>query len=415
MSSKHKKKKRLSSKEEARLRGECKKHFFERVEKIFSFAGGEAEYIMLPRQQLERIYIKRILPFKIIAAPGETIPPEVIKEIKNYFYVITQNEEYSITEKGNSFSLFEWFTIGLTVIIYLELLEGDEFNNAGKVKELLKKFKPQEAIYTGAIERMSLIISVTGFMVSDLTSKLYWLEQKYEPRHTRTIGIENIILVHSYSPEKISIAIEGDKYRPAIKVCFALSADIQNIKVKRSLLGLKDSAADSEIDIYIQMHAMQRMKERLDCLDIVGINLGIFFSLKKLKIIKTGENDYMIEFRMDSILIGYLVAHIQDEKLIIRTFLFVTQARTPEGKRLKELYGLGRLDVSYLELDKLSTYIYNDLCTNPGVSNIFQEAGCQYLLDLYTDSRIRSFCHNDKNYSRMDLMIKYLGIDNKME
>ena len=412
MSSKHKKKKRLSPHKKDLLRAECKKHFFERVRHIFSFAGGEAEFDTLTKRELERIYFRRGIPFKIIMAPGDTIPEENFKEIKHYVINAIKMELYPLTEKGDSLSLFELFTVGLSVIIYLEQLEEDDYKNAGEVKKLQNKFKSMESIIDGAGFRLLMNLMVTGFMESDLTSRFYWLD--YDPSIFKTArtGIKNTIVVHSTVPEKISVALEGDKYRPAFKIYCIYSRGTQYIRVKRSLLGLKDYGADSEIDLYIQMHAVQRLKERLDCLDIVGINICLYFSLKESKIINAGKNDYLIEFRIDSIVVGYLVAHIQEEKLIIRTFLFVTQSGTPEGEKLKELYGLGRLDVSYLELDKLSTYIYTDLCTNPGVSKIFREAGCQYLLDLYTDSWIKNFCHDDKNYSRMELLIKYLGIEN---
>ena len=48
---------------------------------------------------------------------------------------------------------------------------------------------------------------------------------------------------------------------------------------------------------------------------------------------------------------------IIEGKIVIRTFLFVTNNGTPEGKKLAQITGLQKLDKKYLALDKLSTFM----------------------------------------------------------
>jgi hypothetical protein len=72
--------------------------------------------------------------------------------------------------------------------------------------------------------------------------------------------------------------------------------------------------------------------------------------------------------------------------LVIRTFLFITNNGTPEGKKLHELVGLQKQDKKYLALDKVSTFINHDLRTNETMRRLFIEAGCGDLLELTEDN-----------------------------
>ncbi len=78
---------------------------------------------------------------------------------------------------------------------------------------------------------------------------------------------------------------------------------------------------------------------------------------------------------------GYLVAEIQEGNVFIRTYLFIANEGTPEGNLLKAKTGLGKLDIAYLKINKLSTYMNSDIATNPEVKKIFIEARCTALFD----------------------------------
>jgi hypothetical protein len=116
---------------------------------------------------------------------------------------------------------------------------------------------------------------------------------------------------------------------------------------------------------------------------------------------------------LNEIKVGYLVADLKDDKLIIRTFLFLTQNGTPEGNKLVELYGLGKLDKSFLAMDKLSTFLTTDMCSDSNLSEIFQQAGCQYLLDIYDNKKIKDMSYDHIKEFNVNEIIKYLGLDDK--
>ncbi|MDZ7608589.1 MAG: hypothetical protein U5K79_24065 [Cyclobacteriaceae bacterium] len=94
--------------------------------------------------------------------------------------------------------------------------------------------------------------------------------------------------------------------------------------------------------------------------------------------------------------------------ILIRTFLFITNASTPEGQLLEKNTGLQKLDKKYLALDKCSTYVNSDIGKSEKVREIFISAGCQCLLDLY--EKMNPLLTNKHEKFVADQLLKYLSV-----
>jgi hypothetical protein len=391
---------------------EHKLNFFRRIENICALVGGQKYYSIIPKEELENIYSKRGLPPTVIPDPKSNIQTSAIKEIRFGISVLTRYREIKINEAGDTLSIFELITIGIMFLSYLTGLQDDEYANAAEVKKLLRNFRPYEEIFGDTYRDLHLCMLASGYEQSCLDGKIYRLKHEFEVSERPTIGIENIIRVYAHIPEQVHLCI-NDKSRPAFRVCWwEGSQEIKYYSVSYKKLGIDGGDTGSMMEIYIQSHALQRLKERLDCLKPMFANVHLIYSLEDMRIHKEKDGTYFIEYSLNNIKVGYLVANILDNKLVIRTFLFITQNGTPEGDKLSELYGLAKLDKSYIALDKLSTYVLTDLCVNNNLRNMFDEAGCQYLLDIYTDKGIKSYCTSEKNCSMAEDIISFLGFDN---
>lgn len=119
----------------------------------------------------------------------------------------------------------------------------------------------------------------------------------------------------------------------------------------------------------------------------------------------------LMEFRYFNTKAGYFRLDIIDGKIIIRTFLFVTNNGTPEGQKLGSNTGLQKLDKKYLAIDKLSTFMTSDIGKNENVKKIFIDAGCQCLLELY--ERSHSVATNTPKHFDSELMLKYIDYERK--
>ncbi len=87
----------------------------------------------------------------------------------------------------------------------------------------------------------------------------------------------------------------------------------------------------------------------------------------------------------------------------------MTNGGTPEGKKLCEICGLGRLDREFLAIDKLSTFMATDIKSDKELEKLFIEAGCECLVRLHDAAAM----HNTKESlaSALPLLRKYLGVE----
>ena len=77
-----------------------------------------------------------------------------------------------------------------------------------------------------------------------------------------------------------------------------------------------------------------------------------------------------------------MVAYVIEEKFTIKTFLFITHTFTPEGDQLLKLTGLGRHDITYWKIDRLSTFVNLDNKEDKRIIELFKEAGLGELINL---------------------------------
>jgi len=148
----------------------------------------------------------------------------------------------------------------------------------------------------------------------------------------------------------------------------------------------------------------------LDCLTRERIMMDMFASFDEMQMQLSGNTQkLLIEYRTNNIRAGYLLATVEGKKLIIRTFLFITQSATPEGDALHKNAKLHRDAIAFLNFDRLSTFMTPEIQENKRLRCFFKEAGCQSLLELnkiFADKDITITKHPNTT-----LIEDYLGID----
>ncbi len=208
---------------------------------------------------------------------------------------------------------------------------------------------------------------------------------------THEFAIEDVRLCHRFHlhterPEQKKVKI-NDIVRTVYRVGTAYpSHGPMWLDIDKSLFESKLPKGKKMLPVYVQSHALHRIEERLDAL---GKGLGqtyLYYSLEKPVIVKNCEGRKLIEYRYNGFKLGYLVADIIGEILVIRTFLFVTMDSTPEGKILQEALGLEAVDKQYLAIDRLSTFLNSDIADHPDVKAHFVNAGCEDLFNITFDT-----------------------------
>jgi len=158
---------------------------------------------------------------------------------------------------------------------------------------------------------------------------------------------------------------------------------------------------DKPLRVYIQDHALFRIKERLGIDPMGYVYNCIGSSMIDPVITNKFDNFCMIEYRYFSNKIGYLIVSIEDDIALIRSFKFITMSGTPEFNKLKKLLKGSREDFEYLGLDNLNTLLNSDIQNDTKLKLIFEKAGLGHLLGLADCNTPISVANDIKNYFRI--------------
>ena len=184
------------------------------------------------------------------------------------------------------------------------------------------------------------------------------------------------------------------------------AAKLKWATIKAVDIGASNSLGNFEMDVYIQSHALERMKERLDSYKFNEENLFFFLSVSKPVIIQNSNGQYLLIYGEPDKRIGYFVIEPVEGVALLTTFLFLTNDGTPEGEKLRALAGIEKTDKKYLKIDRLSAFAQSDIEQNEAAKHLFLKAGCGSLFDL--------FFHIDpdrsEQFNRADTLIKYLNL-----
>ncbi|WP_321516242.1 hypothetical protein [Marinifilum fragile] len=136
------------------------------------------------------------------------------------------------------------------------------------------------------------------------------------------------------------------------------------------------------LPVCIQRHAYHRILSRLKPLFDTEVVWAMNYYLRHDLHIEFYNGRILIPFYYFETKCGYFVATINKNRLIIKTFLFLTHHSTPEGDKLGELSGLSKEEISYWKIDTLQNFIDANLRENEQMIELFEQAGLSHLFDM---------------------------------
>jgi hypothetical protein len=238
--------------------------------------------------------------------------------------------------------------------------------------------------------------------VSDWAKKMFVYSVKTLVLYTLN-GETNHVSAEVKKPDSCMVKIDGAN-REVIRIGWTdVDAQIIYRDVNPCRFGLRYN--DGSCSVYIQRHALQRLEERLGILPGV-IHHAIYelFGEKEIVFQSQGSSS-LVAFHLYDVKLGYLVCSLVEDKIVVRTFLFLTNDGTPEGNRLSELTKLELLDKEYLGIDTLEGFLSFRIAEDERLSALFTEAGCGGLLDL---SEIKMYYMADVKEKDTEKLLEYL-------
>lgn len=364
-------------------RAQTKNDFLLRVKNFVNTSSGENIYSLFPQKTLDLIYFARFHSFKIIVDKEVRVRDKLLHKIRAMVLEQLKKSMFTLLPGEPVISLNDFYTVGLSAISVIRYIKDTDFPNAARIRMAMKAYLNNETLEHPAQDKLYGLLQLLCLSFYDLEKKLVWFEYKPVAEDVEKGGWQNTITFHYNFPEKISLQIDGAK-RPLKRLGWTNPIDgIIWANIKPSQFGVQSELPEIPLDVYMQSHAILRFNERMEGVQKCLVHYFVMDSFNNPKVVLDKHNKPLIEYRYYGKTAGYFKVEIIEGKLIVRTFLFITNGGTPEGSKLEKSTGLQKLDKQYLAIDKLSTFLKLDLSNNKDLQKIFQDAGCQCLIDLY--------------------------------
>jgi hypothetical protein len=213
--------------------------------------------------------------------------------------------------------------------------------------------------------------------VTRIDTAIYWYEPKYE-RVGPGKGLLRIIL-HKSPPDRIDIIHNGARRRAFRCGASFGPLGVKWVDVPASLFGINESG---NYPLYVQSHAIRNLHERMPIGDDGFVHDSMWQSCSSPKVTQNHKGEYLIEYRFFDYRLGYFVAEVVEQSILVTTFLFLTMQGTPEAISLFDRLRLRRPDIEQLGLDSLGNYLFTDLQKDSELVSMLEACGCGHLLKL---------------------------------
>ena len=395
---------------EAIARAHQKNEFLRKLKHFINNCCGKDIFSLIPVNCQSAIFKLRCHSLALVPAAGDKVPIQLLTFQKRVLSDFLKKERLEITQYQHTLSFDDFLTVGLTAFYLPERIKEGDFPNASEVKSALLKHCHDDDYMQQFWLRLRVFFDTLTWVGSDLRDFLCWLNYELKPTANGKLGLNNIAEIHIVIPETIRIKTDG-KMRPATRLCWVRAyTGILLPFLKPSLLGIGAGISDDPMPVYIQSHVLRWLLERIDSIRPGIAQYNMYASFNEPKVYFDNYQNLMIEYRIFETRAGYFRIDVIDGKVLVRTFLFLTQSGTPEGQLLAKNTGLQKLDTSYLSMDRLSSFMSSEVINNVQLREIFQNAGCQCLFELYEKVNVLAIKHPPHSLCR--LLLDYLGYIN---
>lgn len=402
-----KKKKNLATKSSVNVKQQelaLRTRFEDRVKQLFILYGSEELLEEIPPVYIENLFECRYPILKAKAAPDSPVPKATILKFNKLLYQLMEGMHVQL-DNGNEVPLSWYLSEGIMLIDAMAKLAEDCHPSQEFIFKPFERYFPDTPHYIEIQDQMRDVLYDTIRFFSDYNDSVLQLDTSKSACFERFYPT-NDILIHAFKPETVALPLK-DGLHKARQLGWAYpDLTWRNVKVKPSILGFETGIMDIPLDVYVQMHALQRLSERINITP--GIMHEILFLIFMQDKIEHcwHKGACLVTYRVSGEKAGYLVVKLHTDKLVIHTFLFLTNDDTPEGDQLHKLLALEKADKQYMHIDNLPEFNAYHIERNEQASKLFRDAGCGSLLKL---GHLQEFSVNQVKDKDPESILEYLA------
>jgi hypothetical protein len=369
---KHRNKKKVNHQQ---LVAQRRNDYKRKIIRLAKLVGAEEALPWISKADWEQLCNTRFRAIRIEAG-NDLVPKQLLTTARKQMDQYLSEQRVSFVEGGYEMSYKEYIAVALHMYYYVT----DKKNPCPIiVKEKFAKLI--EAIEGVENSPLNLLMTTSNFVsiqMSRMHRRMYFFRHQIE---AHDFHVNESLYLYGFQHHKRKLRIR-DTTRLAYRVGWCTAEQgITWAEVIGAQFGYDNEWSNLPVRVYVQAHALQRLKERVDLIHNSYLQFYLYLSIQDLVVVRTESGQQLIEFHYSGKKLGYFAFDLLGKNLIIRTFLFITMDGTPEGDVLREKLGIEAEDKKYLSIDKLSTFIISDIKSNPEVKQHFIDAGCGQLFE----------------------------------
>jgi len=361
--------------------------YLKRIKAMMGIMGDESAYELLGPKGVDWLHFLRLRPVKLVspADPKRKVTNHDLDIMNDQLNRYLRNSFVEIGPEKKQVSHYDFYCFTETLYLFLRNVNKDHCLNPQAFKEKLPAFNND--YMESRVEALSKLddhIDTLAWLYSESTRHNVRIEP--EPKKESTSPFDrsafyNNYIVYFEKPETELLEIDGHK-RTVFQVGVYKNNTLIRIALTPEQLGMTGILQQLLLKVYIQTHAIDRIKERIGIYFMGTSYIEIINAILTQKPYRADDGGFLFPYSYLNKRLGYLKANVIGDKIIIRTFLFLTNNGTPEGKKLATMLRVQKEDKKYLGIDKLSTFINSDIETNENLKQIFTQAGCSSLFEM---------------------------------
>lgn len=413
MKKKEKKKSQQQLKQEELHKKNC---YLKRIKAMMGIMGDESAYELLNPIGVEWLYFLRLRPVKLIspADPKQKVTKHDLDILNNELNRLLRNSFVCVGREKKQVNLHDFFCYTETLNQTLRNIDKVYCFNPQAFKERLPAFdKDYQEIRVEAHSMLRDALDNLSWLYSNTIHHSIRIEA--EPRKESKSSFDrsaffNNYIVYFEKPETELLEIDGHK-RTVFQIGVFKNNTLIRVALTPEQLGMTGILQQLPLNVFIQSHAIERMKERISDSFLYTSYIDIITAILTKRPCRSDDGGFLFPYLYFEKRLGYLKANLIGDKIIIRTFLFLTNNGTPEGKKLAGILGVQKEDKKYLGIDKLSTFINSDIEENENLKRIFIQAGCGGLFEMKKHLREKP----DHANQCASYLSQYLGLTKQEE
>lgn len=321
--------------------------------------------------------------------PDHDISNDIITHYKNTIKSTLFTKHHTPLKQTDFKISFDDIDVIEGLMAYVERrIEVDEISK----NILLNDIRQLEQYYGNRVEQLMMRRAILWNMqknISVISRSFYSLHREFIG-HKSNLRCSIVYFLKKHHPVKEYLKINHQS-RPVYKVqipsMYMDSSDegFLDCMVETNMLKGAYHGTLKKMPVYIQSHALERIYQRLYPMKISILTQIMNNSLFDHIQVQYFNQRILITVDFMSLKLGYFVGEIIGEKLVIKTFLLLSNNSTPEGTIFKRLTGFSKHDVGYWDIDSFPTFINNSMEQDNHLYPYFEQSGLLHLFVFTPD------------------------------